>query len=306
MHSKFLMVMAIGVALAVLQGCRRDAVAQSSLSEAERGAVEKNTNLQVVREADGRERIVAQIGDFPKVASRRQQTPVWCWATCAEMIHKHYGREQETQELIAEKIFQRADDLKRTAAGDPEGGTPRSLERSAGEWAISRALLFDLHEKWNQQMKDRFDASQGKNPQQQMKIDGGGIIFGEIEKAMASDGDVLIDSLNMVPAHPSVLLLPGAPNSANMGHAVVAYGAKYSLSQEGETNFFERLVTRKPEKYKIHEVWYIDPWDGQSKSLVVNDDQRLSDVVDKVINRPEAERIAKQQFGTMFGERGSN
>ena len=47
------------------------------------------------------------------VPLRGQETPVWCWAASAEMVHKYYGNNDITQDKLAADITNVSKDVRK-------------------------------------------------------------------------------------------------------------------------------------------------------------------------------------------------
>jgi hypothetical protein len=61
----------------------------------------------------------AQLDKFDSCAVK-QHTEVWCWAACAEMIHRYYGQPMTQEEIVARIMQRSANDPDAVAAADKQ------------------------------------------------------------------------------------------------------------------------------------------------------------------------------------------
>ncbi len=235
----------------------------------------------------------AECANFKQVIVT-QQTPVWCWAASAEMVHKFYGRNDITQELLARKITLVSSD-------DPDKA------RAAGLQEIMVALNPDYEKRVAEQAGEQV-LNGGE-----MKLDVVDFALGQMAPWSATSDD-LIDAITT--SNPAIVGLRGQGQS--MGHAVVVYALTYeqtkAKSDVGSKIFGAILkagaaeqgiredqvdatgITRGPAKYALHEIEYADPMDGKRYKLNA---EGFKNRVDFIMTKDRARDILDRQLNAV-------
>lgn len=267
------------VSVGLVTGCTSSQINNASAAEAK---------------AENKDRIESKLPDFKNVAVK-QQTPVWCWAASAEMVHKYYGNTDITQDKLAEQItnVSKGDEGKARAAGLQEimvALNPDYRERVAkrgGDVLLSGGAQFDV-------------------------ID---FAIGQMAPWSATSDD-LIDAITT--QNPAIVGLRGA--GQKMGHAVVVYATSYVplksdegskaanaifgevLKGIGEQNGVRRDqaeamgVGKGPAKYKLHSVKYVDPMDGKTYELNA---EGFRNRVDFIVTKQRSKEILDRQLSAV-------
>jgi hypothetical protein len=240
--------------------------------------------------ADGLE---TELVGFPSTAVA-QETLVWCWAACAEMILRFNGVET-TQAEIAARIH-----------GTDDGGELK-LEM-AGRYEIMHALNPDLE-------RTAFEAV-WKGLQEQVQALPASSRLTGVECRQARAFDLALDRLAPSKAVVIDQLRGGEPAvvglrdpDAESGHAYVLFGAAYSErrwspkllgfldelwkpagADSSELEIAARSMSERfaPERYTVREVRLIDPADGSQVSLPI---EEFAARVDFVLTKPEARQV---------------
>lgn len=228
-------------------------------------------------------------------ASEKQAEPVWCWAACAEMIHKHYGH-SISQKALAERIH---------------GATEQGVRVDAATYhEIMRALNPDL----DTDAVGRLTEILFKDGKVAAQVRPWGYLASFGQRMFAVNSDVMIHELQQ--NNPVVVVLTEDPD-APMEHAYVLYRASYSvenpqiwgrkLAQLGDKakemnidvlpsdwNWQEDLeASVRPKFYGLRWVELIDPYDGQSVRL---DGASFRDRVRFMISKKRARGILELEI----------
>ncbi|MGE3108656.1 MAG: papain-like cysteine protease family protein [Phycisphaerales bacterium] len=221
-------------------------------------------------------RFDAECERFSAIAVQ-QETDVWCWAACAQMIHKYYGRDVPQAE-IAEKIH------KRNADGSVN-------VQSAGLDEIVVALNFDLKERWDQYQAQRLE-NIGAGKGGSVRTDLASYINSYIDQYAINSDDLVSELQSNTP-----LVIGLSASDTSLGHACVVTGATYGIVTP---SLFDQWVQksqsvfgRYPKAYCLDEIHYVDPWDGQHKSLSGSEFKQR---VDFMVSKRQARDILEQRL----------
>lgn len=209
----------------------------------------------------------------------QQETNVWCWAACAEMIHRYYGR-KISQTEIAEKIHKRNTD------------TNQINVSTAVPDEIIVALNYDLKDRWDEiQEQHKQRIAQGKGGS--IRTDLSGYVNSYLDQYSINSDDLVTEIQQNTPL---VIGLSGADGSGS-GHACVVTGVTYGVVTPSAFDEWiskgKSLFGRYPKNFCIDEVRYIDPWDGQHKSITGAD---FKERVDFMISKRQAREILEQRL----------
>jgi flagellar biosynthesis regulator FlaF len=240
----------------------------------------------------------AECPNFKNVAVK-QQTPVWCWAASAEMVHKYYGNNDVTQEALAQQITN-------------VSGTDAKKAKAAGLQEIMVALNPDFRERVTQRSADLLTARAQTGDDSMPRFDAVDFALGQMAPWSATSDD-LIDAIST--QNPAIVGLRGEGQS--MGHAVVVYATSYEpipddagkkagasifgavLKEVGARNGVREDqvdasgIARGPAKYKLSEIEYIDPMDGKRYRLNA---EGFKNRVDFIMTKPRARDILERQL----------
>lgn len=277
---KTCLILACGVVSTfVIVGCTSSSVNNATAAEAK---------------AENKDRVRAECPNFKDV-SVKQQTPVWCWAASAEMVHKYYGNDDITQEKLAAEITNASKD-------DPDN------VRAAGLQEIMLALNPDYREKI---AKHGGEVLLSGNAE----FDAIDFAIGQTAPWSATSDD-LVDAVST--QNPAIVGLRGSNQS--MGHAVVVYATSYVPVKTDEgtkaaNNFFGEIlksvgeehgvrrdqsealgVGKGPAKYVLHEIEYIDPMDGKRYKLNA---EGFKNRVDFIVTKQRSREILDRQMNAV-------
>jgi len=216
----------------------------------------------------------AGIENFPRIAAKVQQEPVWCWAACAEMILVFYGQ-PATQQAIVDRVHgeiarrerELTDEYNRPRHG--AGQTQRIVQAATMDeilWAMNPDM---------QSMREKLDAMRAELQSQRnrsIQFDLGSLFSAEMVKFFSKDSDVIVESL--VAGQPAIFVA-GSMDGSGMGHAEVAYlveyidtrvaptGSTFGLDQVGSS-----VVGALPffDTFKIVRLHSVDPANGQTRT----------------------------------------
>jgi len=223
-------------------------------------------------------RFKASCRDFTRVGVR-QREPVWCWAACAEMVHKYHDPESPlTQERIAELIL--------NAGEEAETEEERQkLVQAAGKYQIMVALNPDLTPGSGKVLGETMnEAGRQLESGQGLDIEFNYTNMLESQFMRRSvNSDHLVREL--AEGQPLVAGLAWEDRDATIGHAYVVYGVVYAHEDESGTiagNIFENIgdtvlgdrgssllktAFDAPTEFAIVEVELFDPWTGKSEVM---------------------------------------
>lgn len=277
---KTCLILACGVLSATAMiGCTSSQVNNASAAEAK---------------AENKDRVRAECPNFKDV-SVKQQTPVWCWAASAEMVHKYYGNNDITQDKLAA-------DITNVAKGDEKKA------RAAGLQEIMLALNPDYREKI---AKHGGEVLLSGNAE----FDAIDFAIGQTAPWSATSDD-LVDAVST--QNPAIVGLRGA--NTTMGHAVVVYATSYVPVKTDEgakaaNNIFGEMIKglgesqgvrrdqtealgvgKGPAKYKLHEIEYIDPMDGKRYKLNA---EGFKNRVDFIVTKERSREILDRQMNAV-------
>lgn len=248
--------------------------------------------------------------DFPHRAVT-QETPVWCWAACAEMVLSHYGVE-ESQVEIAGRIhgLDPDDELRVEAASRYE--IVCALAEVTGDARIPFdqvwAGFVDSFERVDPERIDDLD----------VRVDEASATTAAARTWLAAQSLDLAE-LRGLAQHPAVVGLRDAPDE-ELGHAYVLYAARFAPIVENETgrklgsvfgdvfgvsHTEEAADTQElldnplaasllPADAVLHEVDLVDPYTGESVTL---SGEEFAERVDFLLTR----RAALEQIETWKG-----
>ncbi len=277
--NKFVRLACGAVSVLALAGCTSSSVNNATAAEAK---------------AENKDRVRAECPNFKDVAVK-QETPVWCWAASAEMVHKYYGNNEITQEKLAEQITN-------VSKGD------ESKARAAGLQEIMLALNPDYRERVAQHGGEVLLSGNAH-------FDAVDFAIGQTAPWSASSDD-LIDAIST--QNPAIVGLRGA--NAKMGHAVVVYATSYVPVKTSEGSkaangmFGEVLkgigeqhgvrrdqsealgVGKGPAKYRLDEIEYVDPMDGKRYKLNA---EGFKNRVDFIVTKQRSREILDRQMNAM-------
>jgi hypothetical protein len=242
-------------------------------------------------------RVRAECPNFKDVAVK-QQTPVWCWAASAEMVHKYYGENTITQEQLAKEIT------------NASGSDPKKA-RAAGLQEIMVALNPDIRKerlsRGESMAVERIRSGSTAAP----TVDVVDVALGQTAPWSASSDD-LVDAV--ASQNPAIVGLRGEGRS--MGHAVVVYATSYEPVKVSEGKSFGNAlfgavakeagnrhgirddqvdaagVTKAPAKFKLSEIEYVDPMDGKRYKLNA---EGFKNRVDFIMTKARAREILDRQ-----------
>jgi hypothetical protein len=244
--------------------------------------------------AANKERVRSECPNFKDVAVK-QQTPVWCWAASAEMVHKYYGNNDITQDTLAQQITN-------VSKGDEKKA------RAAGLQEIMVALNPDYRERVAQRGGEVLLSGRAE-------FDAVDFAIGQTAPWSATSDD-LVDAVST--QNPAIVGLRGANTS--MGHAVVVYATSYvPVKQDAGKSFTNSLfgevakavgeekgirrdqtealgVGKGPAKYKLHEIEYIDPMDGKRYKLNA---EGFKNRVDFIVTKDRSREILDRQLNAV-------
>lgn len=245
------------------------------------GLIGCSSNSKVARPIDvPGDALKESLANFKDVAVK-QETPLWCWAASAEMVHRYYGRTDITQETLAKKITDASKD-------DPEN------VRSAG----IQEIMFALQPTYDQRAADNWNKALADKKIKFDLVDAAGSVAMQYN----ATSDDLIDAI--LSGNPAIVGLRGSDQS--MGHAVVVYGVTYKpTGKEAEknafTNFMNSLTDNNatafgltgPAKYALYEIQYTDPMDGKRYALNAG---LFTARTDFIMTRDRAAQILEKQM----------
>lgn len=254
----------------------------------------------------------AQCSGFGAIeaSEAKQRTDVWCWAACAEMIHRYKGRDISQEEIAA-----------RIHGGISPGMTDeekKAAARAGSYDEIIRALVSssDLPP---QAVREASTALDALLTERDVGVDEEGYLGSHIQRRTINS-DIMVDDL--LEGEPVVVGLrfpprpDGEPAAVNgvKGHAYVAYGATFrrntsnmvekavaGLSQigrgvaartTGEDRDLNRWLNRVPRKYDLIEVQLMNPWTGTPEPMPA---AAFAERVDFMISGREARQILEDE-----------
>ena len=237
------------------------------------------------------------------VAAVKQQTPVWCWAASAEMVHKYYDPSSAiTQEQLARDI---------TSAS---GNDPKKA-KAAGLQEIMVALNPDFGKERVQRGASMMESRVRSGSTAAPTFDAVDFALGQTAPWSASSDD-LIDAV--AGRNPAIVGLRGA--GEQMGHAVVVYATSYEpVKEDAGKTFGSALfgavakeagnrhgirddqvdasgIAKGPAKFKLAEIEYVDPMDGKRYKLNA---EGFKNRVDFIMTKARAREILDRQMNVV-------
>lgn len=220
-----------------------------------------------------------------------QETSVWCWAACAEMIQRYNGHET-TQTEIATRI----------QGLGPDGSVK---VQTASRYEVMCALNPDLETSPFEALWAGIEHQVTQSPDLLTRAGETKVGYDQacaVEAAFAHafpSKAVAIEEL--LGGQPAVVGLRDSKEASD-GHAYVLYGATYSEAPHGlvhstgsflakglgfvlpagKPDLLEHFV---PEEYAVHEVDLLDPWEGKPTRMSL---EEFAQRVDFVITRSQA------------------
>lgn len=189
-----------------------------------------------------------------------QETDASCWAACAEMIHRYYGRDIRQEEIVDRIVS--------------DGAGREGASRAASRREIMLALNPDIPirrygtEMWSK-MKATNNVTVNLNP--------GWLISKWLLEATIGPDDVVAEILKQRP-----VVLGLRPNDGEAsGHVVVAYQVDFK---------------RSGQHVQIVRVRVIDPANGMERVLTAQDVDRY---VDFIMSQPLAREILRAEYASI-------
>lgn len=194
----------------------------------------------------------AEVPNFSRVIVR-QQTPVWCWAACAEMVNRYYRR-PGTQAEIAQRI-----------------ATVRDENADAQRRAEQIEVLAALEPKLYEKLTERWDSDFSRSWLVQMDLWLPGRTeskSGPDRPQLKFDADTLIEHIE---SRSPVVVGLGGDRESDSRHIVVVHRVEY----EPIAARFDLL--NKPSQYRIRRVEYADPDGGINATMTGDELARRTD-----------------------------
>lgn len=182
------------------------------------------------------------IPNFTRFAIK-QEKPVWCWAACAEMIHRYHGETRLTQRVLAQRIIGRAE------INPDAGGT--DVVKTAQQEEVLAALSPRVWE-----MLERRDERRQTSKSRQKQADGWRVNYIAlfVGPMLRYDPEEMIRSLEA--GEPAVVAF-GRPSK----HVCVVYAATFERKKEKGLFGLSRDVC------EVKSVTVLDPWEGQPEVI---------------------------------------
>ena len=193
------------------------------------------------------ERYRAACRDFVGIAAERQETDVWCWAACVQMVNNYNGR-PSTQADIAERIHGKA--------RDANGQVSAENVKRAGTMEIMLALNPDLHDHY---IKEGF-AGLLNGRSLRVDVDPTQTLRAWFQERTYSDENMIADVARGMP----VVVGLKDPSDAKTGHAYVVHAVTYRATPG---------ALPKTYAYALESVEAVDPWPGKSVTIPAADFQ---------------------------------
>jgi hypothetical protein len=215
-----------------------------------------------------------ELQQFPKFA-RKQKTPVWCWAACAEMIHA-WNRIHVSQEAIAARVHG-SGNIKTACYNEVMVAlNPDLCENDAEKIAAALEQLRSFRLQFSAQS----------------------LVKAQLLRLGVND-DEIVDSLRA--GQPLAVGLAGETDD-DPGHVFAAYGARFRASATSGARDVADAVVRTGnndgsviataksalKKYDILSLSAVDPWTGESVTIAGDD---YSNRFGFRISKPTARRI---------------
>lgn len=234
----------------------------------------------------GSNRFSAGCPGFESLAAK-QQTEVWCWAACAEMVHRWNGG-KVTQAEIAERIH--------GAGVNASGEAERAKAiRAASFREVMRALSPGVYEQsLSARLNELGEAANDSDQKATIEVDLAELVRARVE-AGTTNSDVMV--LDLAAGNPSVVGLFDGPE-AEMGHAYVVHAAEFSRRKNNllDTSFSAAVGQfggdRYAREFPLWSVHLIDPWTGEAVVLAAED---FAQRVEFIISAREAEQILRRE-----------
>jgi hypothetical protein len=256
----------------------------------------------------------AGIDNFPRIAAKVQQEPVWCWAACAEMILAFHGRAVTQQEIVDRVHGEIA--IRNALLKDDYG---RPIENGVPDARIVQAATFD-EILWAmnpdmQSMRERLEVLRGKMQGQgnrSVEFDLGSLLGAELAMLTSKDPDTIVRSL--AAREPAIFVL-GGMDGAEMGHAEVAFKVEYvdkGLWKQGSNAVFDAaaasfdsMLTPLFDSCQIVRLHSVDPANGQTRIYTGEEVKKFSLYVTKAKAREILQKRLNSIDVTSKPSRGS-
>ena len=244
----------------------------------------------------------AECPNFKDIAVK-QQTPVWCWAASAEMVHKFYDPASPiTQEQLAK-------DITHVSGNDPKKAKAAGLQEIMV--ALNPEIGKERVQRGASMMESRIRSGSTAAP----TFDAVDFALGQTAPWSASSDD-LIEAV--AGQNPAIVGLRG--EGQKMGHAVVVYATSYepvrtdagksigsalfgAVAKEAGSRHGVREdqvdaagVGKAPPKFRLAEVEYIDPMDGKRYKLNA---EGFRNRVDFIMTKARAREILDRQMNVV-------
>lgn len=224
-----------------------------------------------------------------KACEREQEEAVWCWAACAQMIHRYYGHEVSQQEL-ADRIH-----------GHNEGGTVNVEAASYHEVMAALNPELPKNELENLRAQSLAAAKRIEKGQRSanVSVDYMSYARSKVDEMLPVNSDVIVEELGR--GAPVVVVLSQGED-ATLEHAYVLWGAGFAVESSfvaghGLDRSMEGWVVdpigKYARKYSLRWVDVIDPYDGQSVRLTGGD---LRDRVKFMISKERSKQILQNEM----------
>jgi hypothetical protein len=258
---------------------------------AEAPPAQGRVDLQRTGEGDANE-FAASCRNFPAVATR-QKEPVWCWAACAEMVHRYNGNPM-TQDEIATRVT------------SGKIGQDETAARAASEREIMFALNPEMRDAYADLVASRIMESLDRDaivtkvyPSQYLKSG--------LERWSINSDEIVLSILKGEP----VLIGLTPDGEGSFGHVYALYGITFSRRlpswmekttdavtdiDVGEYELKDFNVGATPIWFSIHSVDAIDPWTGRSETIPA---ERLKREIDFALNRDLARLILQEEMAAL-------
>jgi len=189
----------------------------------------------------------ASCRNFVAMAAEKQETDVWCWAACVQMVSEYGGR-KVSQAEIAGRIHGKATDANGNLI-------PEKVKR-AGTMEIMVALNPEFQDQVTKDLSQQVASGKVKD----VDFDYKAVIEGFVLEKSYNVNDLIGD---VAKGSPVVVGLkdPGGKT----GHAYVVYAASYHADQGG--------VGAMMSPVQLKAVEAVDPWDGKSVTITGADFQ---------------------------------